>query len=262
MPLVDNIWPIFSSAKEGVSPAENSGNNILYWGYLSLGVAGGIQLWDRVIGNTNSWIRFIKAELELKKIKHLFEDEWNRITMDSDFENISKTEITEITKIINAFNKEVHNLVKEETKSWADTYTKGLSVLNEKINSMKTAFEEDIDQFELEKEKAKEEADDLKTKEFGYLRIEIKNATDFESVGVLLFDDDMVQVGKDQTLENGSKDAIFPKLKIGKYILETMGHLKGQKASKKLFVDIKPLEVTEQAITIPKINTPKPKDEK
>ncbi|GAB1858747.1 hypothetical protein MHTCC0001_35870 [Flavobacteriaceae bacterium MHTCC 0001] len=247
-PLIDNVVRHF------YKNTEDYNSIIIYIGYLSLGVAGGIQLYDRVIGNTNSWIRFIKTELELKKIKHLFLGEWETMRFTFDFNNVSKEEVNNLLNLISLLNKEVYSLIENETNSWADTYTKGLSILNEKIATLKTEFDEDIKKIEQEKSKELKEknaANDKAASDFGFLKIEIKNSHDFERLEVQLFTDEMKSHGDKEVLTNGSQDVIFPKLKTGKYILNISSIKNEDILNKKMFVDVKKGAVTVQSITIP-----------
>lgn len=248
IPLVDNIYINIYEGKI----------SLIYWGYLSLGVAGGIQLFDRVIGNTNSWIRFIKTEIELKKIKQLLLNEWERLSIHVDFNNISKQETENFFVLLLNFNKEIFNLVEEETKSWADTYLKGLNVLNEKITSLQSQFEEDINAYEaqIQKERKETEAEkDKAQKEFGFLRVEIKNPLDFDIVEVELLSDEMKPVIPKQVLKYGSQDAIFPKLAFGTYILIVSGISGENPIHKKVFIEITNGKIALQSITLPKIIT-------
>lgn len=248
IPLVDNIY---INIYEGEI-------SLIYWGYLFLGIAGGIQLFDRVIGNTNSWIRFIKTEIELKKIRQLLLNEWERLSIQVDFDNISKQETENFFVLLLNFNKEIYNLVEEETKSWADTYLKGLNVLNEKITSLQSQFEEDINAYEAQIQKERKETEAEKNKglqEFGFLRVEVKNPLDFDTVEVELLSDEMKPVIPKQVLQHGSQDAIFPKLAFGTYILIVSGISDENPIHKKVFIEITNGKIALQSITLPKIVT-------
>ncbi|WP_298508513.1 SLATT domain-containing protein [uncultured Kordia sp.] len=236
-------------------------DSFIYWGYASLGIAGGFQLYDRVIGNTNSWIRFIKTEIELKKLKQLLLKEWQRLSIQIDFDNISKQDTESFFVLLINFNKEVSKIVQEETKSWADTYLKGLNVLNEKITSLKSQFEEDITTYEsqIQKDRKEIEAEKEKAKnEFGFLKVEIKNPLDFDSVEVELLSDEMKPITEKQLLQYGSQDAIFPKLALGTYILIVSGISKNKHIHKKVFIKITNGKISLQSVTLPKHTTDKP----
>ncbi len=118
-------------------------NYLLYLGYTMVGVAGGLLLFDRYYGISNSWIRFALTGMELQKQRNTFVNTWQVLT----FNNSPLTKAgfdTMITALLK-YQEVFLNTTKAETEQWAKEYQENAKDLVAAIQKQQDQFKSDIE---------------------------------------------------------------------------------------------------------------------
>jgi hypothetical protein len=125
------IFPLVGAATE----QDIYGINVTNWGYIAIALAGTLVLVDRFFGYSSAWIRYITAELEIRKQIKEFEMKWKMETCDLDLVTVDCLKGRELMKILIDFSSLIDELVKQETNSWATEFQSNIAELQKTINS-------------------------------------------------------------------------------------------------------------------------------
>ncbi|KQC00836.1 hypothetical protein AQF98_09155 [Pedobacter sp. Hv1] len=136
----------------------------LYLGYLAAGIGGGLLLFDKYYGFTNSWVRFVMTRMDLTNMRNTFVQRWqsNLLT------NTPLTPITFAYMIdsLIVFQNGFNELVRTETEAWSKEFQQGLAELMSALKTQSDTIKSEIDrkrqveirQQENEKDKTKSAA--------------------------------------------------------------------------------------------------------
>jgi len=87
------------------------------WGYLLIGIGGGLLLFDRLFGISSSWMRFIWASFEIEALLDDFRISWLKILLE-DKESDSLEALQPFLATADNTIKRIHAIVLQETSSW------------------------------------------------------------------------------------------------------------------------------------------------
>ena len=136
-----------TSAKIGTTVAVSTAGDAmiyLYIGYIFAGLGGGILLFDKYYGLSDSWTRGVLTLLDLENMRNEFVESWQ----DLYFNNVPLTPAgfgVMITALLN-FQDNFHNTVKAETQAWATAFQQNLQDLMSAIKTQGDTFKAGIAQ--------------------------------------------------------------------------------------------------------------------
>ena len=87
------------------------------WGYLLIGIGGGLMLFDRLFGISVSWMRFISASLEIEALLDEFRMRWLRAQLEAEEPQSPDTFQALIAAAADAIEG-IHALSLLETRAW------------------------------------------------------------------------------------------------------------------------------------------------
>lgn len=215
--------------------------NAAGWGYVFIALAGIILLYDRLFGTSSSWIRFVLAELELKKNVIAFTQQWSIDTLNINYSTISNAQQVELLTKIKVFNELVFDTVKKETDTWATEFKNNMTELESLIRAKSEKLKEEADTRKIEYEKETLEASNKKN---GYVKVVIDNTSKAQDIEVTFNN------YKSVLLTTGENEVLFSDIIPGTYQLNIRGKKGADLIIKRDFVSIKPAEVTKVEITL------------
>jgi hypothetical protein len=114
IPIISEITT--TNGKPAVAPG---------WAAVSLAVAAAFISLDRFFGFSSGWMRFMKAELQLTRLRHIFEYAWNNLRATSE-DPPDDTQLTAYLKLAENFVLAVDGIVAEETSAWITEFRGGI----------------------------------------------------------------------------------------------------------------------------------------
>ncbi|WP_126971730.1 SLATT domain-containing protein [Gynurincola endophyticus] len=124
---------------------------ILYGGYILAAVAAGLLLFDRFLGLSNSWIRYMITGMELQKNRNEFVKKWQVLL----FENtpLTKRRFAVLIDALILYQGNCNEIVQSETKAWGREYQESMKELMSALQKQSEQYKNKIDEA-ADKEKA------------------------------------------------------------------------------------------------------------
>jgi hypothetical protein len=109
------------------------------WISIVLAIAAGAVAFDRALGGSTGWIRYIKTELQLRDALESFELEWEcqRAAMQGERPCPQQTEA--MLQRARTFAAEVNAIVQDETNAWVDEFQSSLRQIDEAVRARSVA---------------------------------------------------------------------------------------------------------------------------
>lgn len=89
------------------------------WGYVLIGLAGGIFLFDKSLGYSAAWLRYMLAASRIEAELESFKLRW--VALSERTENATKRR-PQALALAESFSKSVSDIVLEETRTWQRDY--------------------------------------------------------------------------------------------------------------------------------------------
>lgn len=124
------IMPLLELAFQG-----NEDMRLVNYGYVAFSVAASLFLLDKYFGFSTGWMRFMLAEVEIKKVISEKKNEWIYYQITYRGKELTKEEIRTILDFNNSLSNAVNNLVIKETKEWINEFKSTYKSLEELTNS-------------------------------------------------------------------------------------------------------------------------------
>ncbi len=137
------VWAIILTALAGLLPVlsqlyTKGGKAIIHpaWATVLLIIAATFIALDRFFGFTNSWIRFISAEIKIKTRHEYFQLSW-QIKLDSLEGKIPSVEQTnELLKFCIDFLYEVNEIIIEEMEEWKQNFETAIKKIDAELKNL------------------------------------------------------------------------------------------------------------------------------
>lgn len=190
---------------------------------LILAVGTGLIYFDRYLGYSTGWMRFISSELKLKQLLEKFEYDWNieRIAWDSEIPTVEQAKVMVLRCA--TLRQEIAKIVQDETQAWMHEFQSNLQNLDENFKTI------------------------MVSNKSGALELSIENG-DTYTYGWLLYIN-----GQSRGLHKGNKVAVkdisagFYEIKIE--ALDENGEVNNTTA---VIINIEPSQITERTIFLAK----------
>ncbi len=189
-------------------------------GYVAFALAGLLYTFDKLLGYSSGWMRYISTKLELEATWFQFEQRWAILVLgfSKDCEETEKVSICDLYDALYDFKIEIQGIVEEETKQWIAEFKSNLAEF-EKLVKSKTA--------------------ELKP---GSAFIEVKDA---DKIGEI----EMNLAGKTISLQD-KNGYLFKNLKPGDYQLTVTGKKDGASVNRTQTVTVTPGQMTKTSIEL------------
>lgn len=129
--IISTLMPYFSALSEEVDK-----NKVLYYGYIFAGIGGGLLLFDKYYGFSNSWVRFVLTGKDLENLRNEFVCNWQIHYIKN--LPLDKQGFCNMVDIILTFQKVFNDAIKAETTAWATEFQQSF---NELIGALKVQSE-------------------------------------------------------------------------------------------------------------------------
>lgn len=100
-------------------------------GYVLLGVAGGLVLFDTLFGVSSSWMRYMAAAQRIERARDRFRLQWMALSNRSGGDVADRQD--EMVARLERFVDDIHGIVEDETDAWIAEFQKGISRLERNI---------------------------------------------------------------------------------------------------------------------------------
>jgi len=210
-----------------IIPLLPGGNAWLPFGYVALVIAGLIFSLDQIFLFSKTWIRYIKAEMDIRKLLLAFQYQWyqDRITFG---ESISVQQGKAELEKFKVFMDKVHQIIQQEATTWAVELESSIAELGAQLKT---------DKQDVETKRQESDAQAAQV-ESGALQLTLANADKDKSI-VISIDDAEVASGEAQTTYS------FTDVKAGIRAVKITETLKSGKTSTNTYsVVIKAGEIT------------------
>jgi hypothetical protein len=94
-----------------------AGSPVLPWGYVLIGIGGGLLLFDRLFGISSSWMRFIWTAFEIEALLDEFRILWMKSQLEAEDAKSSET-FQALVAAAEDTIKRIHMIVLLETSAW------------------------------------------------------------------------------------------------------------------------------------------------
>ncbi|NUO50315.1 MAG: SLATT domain-containing protein [Polyangiaceae bacterium] len=98
-------------------------------GYVAFGLAGAAMAFDRYLGVSSTWMRFMGAALQLQRTLVTFQSDWTILTMRLE-SSPTKKSVEELAERARRLTEDVESIIELETKDWMAEFRGALSDLN------------------------------------------------------------------------------------------------------------------------------------
>lgn len=121
-----------------------NGNNImvLYIGYILAGLGGGLLLFDRYYGLSNSWIRFALTGMELENLRNSFVQNWQLLYFSN--QPLTPERFGIMVDALLKFQETFNAAVKAETEQWAREFQQNLKDLAAALKAQSDQLKADV----------------------------------------------------------------------------------------------------------------------
>ncbi|WP_281635563.1 SLATT domain-containing protein [Flavobacterium marginilacus] len=138
----------------------------LYIGYFLAALAGGILLFDKYYGFSNSWIRFTLIKMDLENMTNSFIVNWQVLYLNN-FPLAPEGFAIMIDAQLK-FQESFNNAIRKETETWAKEFQENLAELAASIKSHSEALKADIEE---QKERSKVTSANAESRENSFPRL-------------------------------------------------------------------------------------------
>ena len=121
--LIGGLCPLF--------PSGTQAETVRPFGYLLLGLGGGLLLYDKLFGFSSSWIRYMRAIQEIEASIDRFQIEWARLRASTDK---TPKHRAAIFKLSMDFVNSTNIIVRRETNEWQVEFQDNLLKLKAMAN--------------------------------------------------------------------------------------------------------------------------------
>ncbi|RYD70955.1 MAG: SLATT domain-containing protein, partial [Sphingobacteriales bacterium] len=153
--IASTLMPYLSFLYQDHTDVPKSGTGFLYIGYLLAGIGGGMLLFDKYYGYSNSWVRFVLTKMDLTAMRNSFVQNWQVVLFN--YQPLSPEGFARMIEVILNFQTGFHNTVRAETEAWAKEFQQSLHELMSALKTQSDSTKSDI-------EKQKNESADWKAK--------------------------------------------------------------------------------------------------
>ena len=102
------------------------GPDLQPWGYLLIGIGGGLLLFDRLFGISAGWMRFIIAAFEIDALLDDFRMRWLKIPLEAKDNEAIDTFRAHIVAAEDAING-IHTIILQETGAWRSEFQRNIT---------------------------------------------------------------------------------------------------------------------------------------
>ena len=105
------------------------------WVSLALAIGAGLIAFDRYLGWSTGWIRYIKSELQVRDTLEIFELEWqaDRATWQGEVPSVEQ--VARLLSATKAFVGRINAVVQEETNAWAEEFMGALQQIEDALKA-------------------------------------------------------------------------------------------------------------------------------
>lgn len=96
------------------------------WASVALALAAALVALDRYFGFSSGWMRFVEAELQIKRLRHAFEHDW-------EIARASSAAVPELLKLTRQFVLAVDDVVAAETAAWTTEFRSSLATAEQSL---------------------------------------------------------------------------------------------------------------------------------
>jgi hypothetical protein len=140
--ILIRLLAIFAGAVAGLIPMLSeiitiSGKTIIHpvWASIALGVMAALVLLDRFFGYSSAWMRFIQAELQIRKLQQEFVLDWEISKAAWEGKEPSSECVQNSLTKFKSFLSQINELILQETSVWIQEFQKTLSLMDEASKS-------------------------------------------------------------------------------------------------------------------------------
>ncbi|MXV16023.1 SLATT domain-containing protein [Hufsiella ginkgonis] len=107
------------------------------WGYIAIAIAGVLIFLDKFFGFSSTWIRYINAEMEIRKLLKEFTSKWQIEMARIELCNVELTyeKTVELLVSLRDFRSVIDELVKQETLIWTSEFQSNIAELQKIANT-------------------------------------------------------------------------------------------------------------------------------
>ena len=109
-------------------------------GYVLIALAGACLLFNRALGISSAWIRFITTAFSLVRLTEELQFEWAEKMTAMSGKPSSRKEIKALLERLKDFNRSVNALVEGETKAWGVEFDDDLAQLEKTVEARSNAL--------------------------------------------------------------------------------------------------------------------------
>ena len=120
LPILSQLW--MRDDKPVVAPA---------WSTLLLGVAALCVLFDRFLGATSAWMRYLKASQEIGTLFQEFQFDWERQRVDQSGHEPTASQLSGMILRCHSLLRNVDRIVRQETEAWITDFRGVLTQMEE-----------------------------------------------------------------------------------------------------------------------------------
>ncbi len=171
---------------------------------IVLALAGGLILFDKILGISSGWIRYIKTELKIRQALELFELDWEAQRASWLGNPPSSGQIASILQKATNFASELNNFISDETNAWIEEFQNSLKQIDDMVK--------------IRSAEAQTRSDSEKP---GLVNLTVTNGDQSNGGWKLLIDDNIVN-----TYNN--KSAVLQSLKPGPHVIRIEGNISGK----------------------------------
>lgn len=125
--------------------AMNTSNTVmLYIGYILAGLGGGLLLFDRYYGFSNSWIRFVLTGIDLENLRNAFVKNWQILYLNQ--LPLTKEGFATLITALMRFQEGFNATVRSETDTWAKEFQQSLSELATALKNQSESIKGDLEE--------------------------------------------------------------------------------------------------------------------
>ena len=194
------------------------------WISIVLAVGGGVVAFDRHISGSKGWIRYVKAEQQVRNALETFELEWQAERATWNGAQPSSEQVSAMLKRAQSFAAEINAIVEEETKVWGEDFVGSLKQIEESL-------------------KARQEERKARVASEGALNLKVTNGHESDGGWKLKVDDSA------EATYTGTTAAI-PRLAPGRHIVKLHGTISGKEVKAERIINISPDTTSAEEIVL------------
>ena len=103
------------------------------WTSIALTLAGGAVAFDRLLGYSSGWVRYMKTELQIRHALELFELDWESRRATWQDRPPAPAQVRDMLAHARGFTDQINTLVGEETNAWMEEFQRSLKQLDDLV---------------------------------------------------------------------------------------------------------------------------------